>query len=199
MRAAVDSFESHSDGYISQEFLENDVEEGLDEVEKKTIELTADANGIIESVQDIVDVEKIDETEVVETGHRGKRRVKEIVEELHDLDRSQVASLDSVKEDLQTMKSFLADMESKFKSGELSVGNYSMKAIRDIDAYQSIKESVDGEDGLIDDSLELILKKMENGEPLTDVEQDELYDYTQNIMLYDKISKVGRASCRERE
>jgi len=189
MRAAVDSFESHSDGYISQDFLENDVEEGLDEVEKKTIEITADANGIIESVQDIVDVEKIDETEVVETVHRGKRRVKEIVEELHDLDRSQVASLDSVKEDLQTMKSFLADMESKFKSGELSVGNYSMKAIRDIDAYQSIKESVDGEDGLIDDSLELILKKMENGETLTDVEQDELYDYTQNIMLDDKKRK----------
>src|SRR5690625_6816859 len=87
------------------------------------------------------------------------------------------------------MKSFLADMESKFKSGELSVGNYSMKAIRDIDAYQSIKESVDGEDGLIDDSLELILLKMENGETLTDVEHDELYDYTQNIMLDDKKRK----------
>ena len=111
------------------------------------------------------------------------------MEELHDLDQSQVASLHSVKEDLQTMKSFLADMESKFKSGELSVGSYSMKAIRDIDAYQSIKESVDGEDGLIDDSLELILQKMENGETLTDVEQDELYDYTQNIMLDDKKRK----------
>ena len=189
MRAAVDSFESHSDGYISQEFLENDVEEGLDEVEKKTIELTADANGIIESVQDIVDVEKIDETEVVETVHRGKRRVKEVVEELHDLDRSQVASLDSVKEDLQTMKSFLSDMESKFKSGELSVGNYSMKAIRDIDAYQSIKESVDGEEGLIDDSLELILEKMQHGRALTFDEQEELYDYFQDVVLDDKKRK----------
>src|SRR5690625_852603 len=36
MKAAVDSFESHSDGYISQAFLENDVEEGRDEVEKTT-------------------------------------------------------------------------------------------------------------------------------------------------------------------
>src|SRR5690625_4465569 len=189
MKAAVDSFESHSDGYISQAFLENDVEEGINEVDKTTSELTADAKSINASGQDIVDVEKIDETEVVETVHRGKRRVKEIVEELHDLDQSRVASLHSVKEDLQTMKSFLADMESKFKSGELSVGSYSMKAIRDIDAYQSIKESVDGEDGLIDDSLELILQKMENGETLTDVEQDELYDYTQNIMLDDKKRK----------
>src|SRR5690625_504678 len=142
MKLAVNSFESDPNGFISQEFLENDVEEGLDEVEKTTIELTDDANSIIESVQDIVNVEKIDETGVVETVQRGKHRVKEIVEELHDLDQSQVASLDSVKEDLQTMKSFLSDMESKLQSGELSVKNYSTAAVRDIGAYQSIQESV---------------------------------------------------------
>src|SRR5690625_6691185 len=34
MKLAVDSFESDPNGYISQEFLENDVEEGLDKVEK---------------------------------------------------------------------------------------------------------------------------------------------------------------------
>src|SRR5690625_1949293 len=87
------------------------------------------------------------------------------------------------------MKSFLADMESKVKSGELSVGNYSMKAIRDIDAYQSIKESVDGEDGLIDDSLELILEKMQHGGALTFDEREELYDYFQDVVLDDKKRK----------
>src|SRR5690625_3646958 len=100
MKLAVNSFESDPNGYISQEFLENDVEEGLDEVEKTTIELTDDANSIIESVQDIVKVEKIDETEVVETVQRRKHRVKEIVEELHDLDQTEETTLGSVKDDI---------------------------------------------------------------------------------------------------
>src|SRR5690625_5482912 len=87
------------------------------------------------------------------------------------------------------MKSFISNMKSNFKSGELSVRNYSMKAIRDIDAYQSIKESVDGEEGLIDGSLELILLKMQHGGALTFDEREELYDYFQDVVLDDKKRK----------
>src|SRR5690625_7571247 len=89
MKLAVNSFESDPNGFISQEFLENDVEEGLDEVEKTTIELTDDANSIIESVQDIVNVEKNDETEVVETVQRRKNRENKIGKKLTEQDQSQ--------------------------------------------------------------------------------------------------------------
>ena len=47
MKDAVDSFESNKSGFVSQAFLESDVEDGLDKVEKKTIELTDDANSIL--------------------------------------------------------------------------------------------------------------------------------------------------------
>src|SRR5690625_3276245 len=78
IKEAVETFEPNANGYISQEYLEGDVEDAFDEVEKKTIELTDDANSIIESVQDIVSVDKLDETEVVENVQRGKEMTRDI-------------------------------------------------------------------------------------------------------------------------
>lgn len=45
---------------------------GLNKVEKKAVELTDDANSIIESVQDLVSIDKIDESALVEDVRRGK-------------------------------------------------------------------------------------------------------------------------------
>lgn len=183
MKDAVDSFESNKSGFVSQEFLENDVVNEFDKVKKKTIELTDDANSILEGVQDLVAVKKIDESEVVESVQRGKNKAKDVVEELNALDASQVIALESVKDDLNTMRNYISDIESKFKSGDLSVRNYSVEALQGISAYNSIMDEVYGEGS---GSFEVLLKKMGNGETLTDIERNELYDYLQNVMLDDK-------------
>ena len=44
MNKAIDSFESNESGYISQDFLENDVEDALDTVKETAIEYTDEAN-----------------------------------------------------------------------------------------------------------------------------------------------------------
>lgn len=183
MKDAVDSFESNKSGFVSQEFLENDVVNEFDKVKKKTIELTDDANSILEGVQDLVAVKKIDESEVVESVQRGKNKAKDVVEELNALDASQVTALESVKDDLNTMGNYISDIESKFKSGDLSVRNYSVEALQGIPAYNSIMDEVYGEGS---GSFEVLLEKMGNGETLTDIERNELYDYLQNVMLDDK-------------
>ena len=138
IKEAVETFEPNPNGYISQEYLEGDVEDAFDEVEKKTIELTDDANSIIESVQDIVSVDKLDETEVVENVQRGKEMTRDIVDELHILDDYGSSKLESTLDDLQTMKTYIADIEAKFKSGDLSVSNYKVKSLDGVDSYHSI-------------------------------------------------------------
>src|SRR5699024_9368414 len=79
MKEAVGTFESNSSGYVNQEFLETDVDEGFAKVEKTATELTDDANEILADVEEIVSVKRIDESEVVEDVQRGKEKAKEIV------------------------------------------------------------------------------------------------------------------------
>src|SRR5699024_10068087 len=62
-----------------------------------------------------------------------------------------------------------------------SIADYNLSAIREMDAFRAITESVYGEEGLIG----IILNKLGNGEPLTDLERNNLYDYFQNEILDD--------------
>src|SRR5699024_12373777 len=61
--SAVESFESNSHGYVDENYLENDVIDGLDTVEETNVQLTGEANSINESVQDLGSINKIDESE----------------------------------------------------------------------------------------------------------------------------------------
>lgn len=146
MKEMVDTFKTNASGYVNQEYLENDVEDGFDKVEKQAVELTDDANGIIEGVQDLVSVKRIDESEVVEDVQLGKEKAQEIVEELNILDEYEASQLEKTKDDLQTMRRFLSDIESKFKSGDLSVRNYNVEALQDLTAYNEIMDSIYNKD-----------------------------------------------------
>lgn len=183
MKDSVKTFESHSSGFVSQQFLEQDVEDGFYKVKKKTISLTDDANSIIESVQDLVAVKNIDDSEVLNNVQDGKKKAERIVEELTILDDYGTSQLEQTKEDLQTMKTYLSDIESRFKSGDLSVANFDLEAVKGIDSYRSMMDSIYGE-GYID-SMEFkpLFEKMLKGETLTPAEKGKLYDYFQHVYL----------------
>ncbi|TXL66723.1 hypothetical protein FHP05_04890 [Cerasibacillus terrae] len=142
LKEAVETFEPDENGYVSQEFLENDVKNGLDEVKTTAIDLTSEANSIIGSVQDIVSIEKIDESEVVDNVQRGKDKADHIVDELNILDEYGVSQLEQTKQDLDTMLSYLTEIESKFQSGDLSIRNFDVKAIQGLESFQTIQDSI---------------------------------------------------------
>src|SRR5690625_513802 len=168
IKEAVDTFEPNPNGYISQKYLEGDVEAAFDEVEKKTIELTDDANSIIESVQDIVTVDKLDETEVVENVQRGKDMTRDIVDELHILDEYGSSKLESTLDDLQIMKTYIADIEAKFNSGELSFINYDVKALDGVDSYHSIVDRINNREK---EETETLNKKSIENMPVYEIEK----------------------------
>ncbi|MDQ0219757.1 hypothetical protein ELQ35_20570 [Peribacillus cavernae] len=53
---ALHSFEPSESGFISESFLEGDLDNGLQKAMNTTIELTNETNSIIQSVQDIVSI-----------------------------------------------------------------------------------------------------------------------------------------------
>ena len=142
IKEAVDSFEPNANGYVSQEYLENDVKNGLEEVKTTTIDFTSEANSIIGSIQDIVSIPKIDESEVMDNVQRGKEKADHIVEELNILDEYSVSQLEQTKQDLDTMLNYLTEIESKFQSGDLSIQNFNVKAIQGLESFQTIQDSI---------------------------------------------------------
>lgn len=185
MKDAVDSFESNEKGFVSQEFLENDVKGGLDKVKKKAVELTDDANSIIESVQELVSIDKIDESDLAEDVRRGKDKADDLVEKLHALDDEGVRAFETVKENLQFMRSYLSEIEAKFQNGDLTIEDFSISAISDIEAFGAITENIFGEGGVFG----LILNKLKNGEAITAVERESLYHFYQTKILNDEKKK----------
>src|SRR5699024_10793035 len=103
MKDATESFESHPSGFVSQEFLEQDVTDGFDKVKNVTTELTDEANSIIERVQDLVSVKKIDPSEVMDTVRDGRNKAEGIVEALSTLHEHETSQLDKTKDDLLMM------------------------------------------------------------------------------------------------
>ena len=185
MSEAIDSFEPSESGYVKQEYIENDVEDGLENVKDTAIKYTDEANSIIDSVSDIVSISHIDESNLVDKVQQGKKNAEEIVEELYALDDEQVRAMVSVKDDLNDMVNFISDLETLFKDGDLSVENYNVTAVMGLDSFRSVSENVYGEGGLFG----LILKKMQKGEPINAVEREYLYYYFQNEILNDEKRK----------
>lgn len=114
------------------------MKDGLDNVEKQTIELTDDANQILESIQDLVTVEKIDDSKLIEEVGTAKNKTDDIVDKLHALDDSQAEALEPVFDRINTMKTFISELDSKFKRADVSVTSYDVDAIKDMEAYQDV-------------------------------------------------------------
>jgi|SRR5690625_535227 len=125
-----------------QKYLESEVIDGFDKVKTQVTEMTDDANSIINRVNNLVTISEIDESAMINVIKDGKKKVKEVVEELTILDDYEASQLEQTKEAIQTMRMFLNDMESKFKSGDLSIADYNIKAMEDSLAYNAIKDEI---------------------------------------------------------
>lgn len=117
MESALQSLEPDPAGYIRQEFLEGELEQGLTLIGNLTEALTNEANSIMDSVSDIVALPHLDDSAVQEGVITSKKKRDETVLKLNEFDYSQTVSLNLVEQDIQTMDTWLTDIEGMFQSG----------------------------------------------------------------------------------
>src|SRR5699024_1586773 len=153
-KQAVQSFEAGEKGFIRQEFLENDVENGLQKVEDVTTGLTDEANSIMKSVNDIVSLPQLDPEEVLHHVQRGKKKTRETVEQLHELDNKQTKALESIEQELTTMKNYVTEREGKIRNGDISISEYDRSTLKNNDVYNEVLGEVN--------PMHSALNKMEN-------------------------------------
>jgi len=178
---SVESYESNPSGYVRQDFLESEVTDGFNNVKNRTSDLTEEANSILGSIDDLVSIRRIDDSEVQDAVEEGKSKTSTIIEDLQTMDRTEHTAMSPMKESLQTLRMYLADMEAKVSSGDLSLTNFNIHALMNLNGYSDIMDGIYGSDG--GNILDVLSEKMENGETLTAEEEQMLYGYLRHEFL----------------
>lgn len=125
IKNALQSVEPRSDGFIRQSFLQHELEAGLNKTRDITIELTNETNNTILSVQDIVELPRIDDQTFFQYVDEAKRQKEQTLEKLHIFDQEQTSALDTVEQDLQKMRQYVQQIQTLFTNGTLSIDTYS--------------------------------------------------------------------------
>ena len=117
MDAALYSLEPDSSGYILETFLEGELEQGLTEIGHLTASLTDETNSIMDQVSDIVGLPHLDDSGVQEGIVSSKRKRDDTISQLYEFDATQTSALHVIEQDMQTMETWLSDLEGMFESG----------------------------------------------------------------------------------
>lgn len=121
MKSALSSLEPDASGFIRQESLEGEVEQGLNNAKQVTEELTSETNNIMDSVSDIVNLPNLDDSEVQTGVQDAKRQRDQTIEQLMQFDQSQTSALTTIQTDLLLMKTWISNIESMMTEGVTDV------------------------------------------------------------------------------
>ncbi|MBO0589138.1 LXG domain-containing protein [Sporosarcina sp. E16_8] len=117
MEAALHSLEPSSAGFIRESFLEEEIEQGLQNVAQLTESLTNEANSIMDQVADIVSLPHLNDGEVQEGVRHAKIKRDDTNTSLHEFDATQTNALSKIEQDLLTMEVWLSDIQGLFTFG----------------------------------------------------------------------------------
>ena len=83
----------------------------------RKVSLTDEANSIMDHVSDIVGLPHLDDSGVQEGVIRSKRKRDDTISQLYEFDATQTSALHPIEQDLQTMNTWLTDMEGLLRGG----------------------------------------------------------------------------------
>ncbi|MCR6109450.1 hypothetical protein HXA35_03765 [Bacillus sp. A301a_S52] len=132
--------EPASGGFIDQAFIENDVQDGLDRVSKTTMALTDSVNDTLRSIQDIISIPLIDDSDVQQAIHVAKREANATVDKVLQFDHMGTASLQSIKESLRTLSKYVMEMHGAMDNGHLSVKGFSSDQLQHLPTHGTLTE-----------------------------------------------------------
>lgn len=152
MKAELFNVEPAINGGIVEPFLTGELQHGLQHVADQTATLTDEANSIIFSVQDIVSVPHLNDSEFLQEVNIAKKHIHDTVDELNQFNYNQCIALEQLYDNVLNMQQYIKSIESLFQSGELQVANYKSgtlgqykidKLIKKEEIQENIEEKVE--------------------------------------------------------
>ncbi|UTR14127.1 LXG domain-containing protein [Salipaludibacillus sp. LMS25] len=127
-------------GFIDQAFLEGEVQDGLNRASQTTMSLTDSVNDTLRSIQDIIAIPLIDDSDVQQAIKMGKDFANETVDKVLQFDHTGAASLQSIKENLQTLGKYVMEMHEAMDGGHLSVKDFSVTQLQHLPTHGTLAE-----------------------------------------------------------
>ncbi|MCR6108920.1 DNA/RNA non-specific endonuclease [Bacillus sp. A301a_S52] len=148
IRNSLVDLEPSVDGVIDTGFVVNDVHMGLNKVSGVAESLTASVNDTLRSIQDIVDVKLIDDTELQSSVQRTRNEANMVVERVLEFDYRSTATLSDVKDKLGIAMRYVSELSGAFESGKLSVSNFDIEKLSSLQSYEDMTSVVNKEIGM---------------------------------------------------
>lgn len=120
----LQGLEPSQNGYIQENFLQHDVENGLNRGRDVVMDLTGESNETIQSVQDIVSLPRLQDDAFLQQVHVARQQKDQTVEKLHQFDQSQSANLEPIQQDVHAMNQYLHQIRGLFSNGKISIDTY---------------------------------------------------------------------------
>ncbi|MGN9865425.1 T7SS effector LXG polymorphic toxin [Bacillus swezeyi] len=147
MKSALTSLEPNHNGYISQAFLEHELEQGLNAADRTTKHLVSKANATIAKVSHIVDLPDLNDNDFHEQNQKALKEIGTTLEKLHAFDREQTNALKTAEQDLETMQQYITRLEKMYTSPKIEITGYQKGSILkpdEMDALSGNQETVMG-------------------------------------------------------
>ncbi|KJE30710.1 hypothetical protein CHCC15325_1938 [Bacillus licheniformis] len=129
MKSALNSLEPNHNGFISQSFLEHQLENGLNAADRTTKHLVSKTNATIAKVSHIVDLPDLNDSGFHEQNQKALKEISTTLEKLHAFDREQTNALKTAENDLETMQRYIARLEKMYTGPKIEITSYQKGAI----------------------------------------------------------------------
>ncbi|MEC1486926.1 T7SS effector LXG polymorphic toxin [Bacillus haynesii] len=153
MKSALNSLEPNHNGFISQSFLEHELENGLNAADRTTKHLVSKTNATIAKVSHIVDLPDLNDSGFHEQNQKALKEISTTLEKLHAFDREQTNALKTAENDLETMQRYIARLEKMYTGPKIEITGYQKGAILKPDEMDTLS-------GNQETAMDAMLKKV---------------------------------------
>ncbi|MEC3605679.1 T7SS effector LXG polymorphic toxin [Bacillus glycinifermentans] len=187
IKNALNSLEPNHNGYISQAFLDHDLEQGLNAADRTTKHLVSKANAAISKVSHIVDLPDLNDNDFYEQNRKAMKDINQTIEKLHTFDREQTNALKTAENDLETMQRYIARLEKMYTGPKIEIATYQKGSILKPDEIDALRGDQETAMGVMLDKLD---KRSKLEKEISEVSEHD-------VQLYKLRKKLEKASDSE--
>lgn len=164
IKQALHALESNEHGFISQAFIEDDLDQGLKKAERTISEIVSEVNHAIGRVGHIVHLPSVDESAFQQNYQKAWLETSKTIGLLHAFDREQKNALHETKSSLQTMKQYIDTLSTMFTGPKIDITSYQKGSIFKDGKEEKVNSTISGLNDKIDNPKDnpmiIMLKKL---------------------------------------
>ncbi|OMI26586.1 integrase [Bacillus haynesii] len=166
LKSSLNSLEPNHNGFISQTFLEHELEQGVNAADRTTKRLVSKTNATIAKVSHIVDLPDLNDSGFHEQNQKALKEINQTIEKLHTFDREQTNSLKTAENDLETMQRYISRLEKMYTGPKIEITGYQKGSILKPDEMDALS-------GGQETAMGVMLEKLDKNRMETEVRKAE--------------------------